>query len=231
MATTTTRLLSRNEAAALSGVSLNAVNKAVEQRVVRPSRTRQGKTLLAAEETVALALFSLIPVSLPVAFKRRLRDWVVSMSPKDAGKEFALSEAMTVSFTKELGEVSKRVDEYVKLRDRYIEVNPKVMAGTPVIRGTRVPVRALAKLVEGGESREALREDYPHIPEEAYELVVLWAKGNPRRGRPASKMREPGGRRPTVPRQGRIVDARTEGVTLAKTTARGAPTSRRTAQA
>ena len=184
-ATTTTRLLSRNEAATLSGVSLNAVNKAVEQRVVRPSRTKQGKTLLAAEDAVALALFSRVPVSLPVAFKRGIRDWVVALSPKDAGEEFALSEAMTVSFTKELAQVRRRVDKYVKLREKYIEINPMVMAGTPVIRGTRVPVRTLAKLVEGGESREALAEDYPHIPQDAYEVAVLWAKGNPRRGRPS----------------------------------------------
>lgn len=186
-ATATTRLLGRNEAAAISGVSLSAVNKAVEQRVIKPRRTKRGKTLLAPEETLALALFSLMPVALPVALKRLLRDWVISMSAEDVGKEFALSEAMTVSFTEELAEVSRRVDKYVKLREKYVEVNPKVMAGTPVIRGTRVPVRALAKLVEGGESREVLREDYPHIPPEAYELAVLWSKGNPRRGRPAAR--------------------------------------------
>jgi len=186
-ATATTRLLGRNEAAAISGVSLSAVNKAVEQRVIRPRRTKRGKTLLAPEETLALALLSLMPVALPVAFKRLLRDWVVSMSAEDVGKEFALSQALTVSFTEELAEVSRRVDKYVKLREKYVEVNPNVMAGTPVIRGTRVPVRTLAKLVEGGESREALREDYPHIPSEAYELAVLWSKGSPRRGRPAAK--------------------------------------------
>ena len=232
-ATTATRLLSRNEAATLSGVSLNAVNKAVEQRVVRPSRTKQGKTLLAAEDAVALALFSRVPGSLPVAFKREIRDWVVTLSPKDAGEEFALSEAMTVSFTKELAQVGRRVDKYVKLREKYIEINPSVMAGTPVIRGTRVPVRTLAKLVDGGESREALAEDYPHIPQDAYEVAVLWAKGNPRRGRPASKQQQPDGRGPTAPRSGRSVDARTAGARPAKMTSRGTSSSRshRTAQA
>lgn len=33
-------------------------------------------------------------------------------------------------------------------------------------------------------SRKALKEDYPHIPEEAYEVAALWARGNPSRGRP-----------------------------------------------
>jgi len=53
-----------------------------------------------------------------------------------------------------------------------------------VITGTRVPVRTIASLIEMGETREVLREDYPHVPEEAYPVAVLWARANPRRGRP-----------------------------------------------
>lgn len=70
------------------------------------------------------------------------------------------------------------------MREKFVEIDRGKMGGTPVIRGTRVPVRTLAQLVEGEGSRKALKEDYPHIPEEAYEIAVLWAKGNPSRGRP-----------------------------------------------
>ena len=35
-----------------------------------------------------------------------------------------------------------------------------------------------------GEKPEVLREDYPHVPEEAYPVAVPWAHANPRRGRP-----------------------------------------------
>lgn len=56
------------------------------------------------------------------------------------------------------------------------------MGGAPVIRGTRVPVRTIAALIEDGESYDLLREDYPHVPEEAYEVAVLWARANPRCG-------------------------------------------------
>jgi len=61
-----------------------------------------------------------------------------------------------------------------------------VMGGEPVITGTRVPVRTIASLIEMGETHEVLREDYPHIPEEAYPVAVLWTHANPRRGRPAA---------------------------------------------
>jgi uncharacterized protein (DUF433 family) len=71
------------------------------------------------------------------------------------------------------------------LRERYIERNPAIMGGEPVIRGTRVPVRTVAGLIEQGESREVMREDYPQVPEEAYAVAVCWARANPRRGRTA----------------------------------------------
>lgn len=83
-----------------------------------------------------------------------------------------------------MAQAIERADEYVRLRDRYVERNPAIMGGEPVIRGTRVPVRTVAGLIEQGESREVMREDYPQVPEEAYAVAVLWTHANPRRGRP-----------------------------------------------
>jgi uncharacterized protein (DUF433 family) len=176
-------LLTRNEIAEISGVSINAVNKALEQRVAKARRQR-GRTLLAADEAAALALLSELPAGLSIKLKREVRNWIVKRNPASA-EEFELSRALRIAMTENAADVAKRTFEYVRLRDKYVEVNPDKMGGTPVIRGTRVPVRTIAQLIEGGESRKALREDYPHIPEEAYDVAVLWARGNPRRGRPA----------------------------------------------
>jgi uncharacterized protein (DUF433 family) len=184
---TTSPLLTRNEIAEISGVSLNAVNKALEQRVAKARRSR-GRTLLAADEAAALALLSELPVGLSIKLKREVRNWIVKRNPAEA-EEFELSRALRIAMTENAADVAKRAFDYVRLRGQYIEADPSRMGGTPVIRGTRVPVRTLAQLVEGGESAEALKEDYPHIPEEAYDVAVLWAKGNPRRGRPTGQNR------------------------------------------
>lgn len=80
--------------------------------------------------------------------------------------------------------MSFHAEEYARLCDRYIQCDPKIMGGAPVIRGTRVPARTIAALIEDGESYDLLREDYPHVPEEAYEVAVLWARANPRCGQP-----------------------------------------------
>ena len=86
--------------------------------------------------------------------------------------------------TEDVAQTIERAESYTRLRDRYVERNPAVMGGEPVITGTRVPVRTIASLIEMGETPEVLREDYPHVPEEAYPVAVLWAHANPRRGRP-----------------------------------------------
>jgi uncharacterized protein (DUF433 family) len=93
-----------------------------------------------------------------------------------------------------------RARRYVELRDRYLESNAVIRGGEPIIRGTRIPIRGLARQIEAGETLEALREDYPHVPEEAFEFAVLWTRSNPRRGRPGPSWkavapeREPEGR-------------------------------------
>lgn len=183
----TSPLLTRNEIAEISGVSINAVNKALEQRVAKARRSR-GRTLLAADEAAALALLSELPISLSIKLKREVRNWIVKRNPAKA-EEFELSRALRIAMTENAADVAKRAFDYVRLREQYVETDPDRMGGTPVIRGTRVPVRTLAQLVQGGESPKALKEDYPHIPEEAYDVAVLWAKGNPRRGRPAGQHR------------------------------------------
>lgn len=180
-------LLTRNEIAEISGVSVNAVNKALEQRVARARRQR-GRTLLAADEAAALALLSELPIGLSIKLKREVRDWIVKRNPAKA-EEFELSRALRVAMTENAADVARRAFDYVRLRERYIEIGSDKMGGVPVIRGTRVPVWTLAQLIEAGEARGSLLEDYPHVPEEAYDVAVLWARGNPRRGRPIMKPR------------------------------------------
>jgi len=189
-------LLTRNEIAEISGVSINAVNKALEQRVAKARRQR-GRTLLAADEAAALALLSELPIGLSIKLKRDVRNWIVKRNPAEA-EEFELSRALRIAMTENAADVAKRAIDYVRLREKYVEVDPGKMGGTPVIRGTRVPVRTLAQLVEGGESREVLKEDYPHIPKEAFDVAVLWARGNPRRGRPTRERRTRSGRAATA---------------------------------
>lgn len=57
----------------------------------------------------------------------------------------------------------------------HIDVNPKVMLGKPVIRGTRVPVELiLRKLGEGASERDVL-DAYPHLKSEDIRAAMVYA--------------------------------------------------------
>ena len=44
-----------------------------------------------------------------------------------------------------------------------IEVNPEIMGGKPVIRGTRIPVELILRKLGAGMSVEALLADHPRL--------------------------------------------------------------------
>jgi len=44
--------------------------------------------------------------------------------------------------------------------------DPEIMHGTPVFRGTRVPVRTLFDYLEGGETLEDFLEGFPTVSRE-----------------------------------------------------------------
>jgi uncharacterized protein (DUF433 family) len=47
--------------------------------------------------------------------------------------------------------------------DSRIEINPEVMQGKPVIRGTRVPVALVLRKLAEGASTEDLLDAYPRL--------------------------------------------------------------------
>ena len=44
-----------------------------------------------------------------------------------------------------------------------IQINPKICLGQPVIRGTRITVSVILKLLANGRSIEDVIEDYPEL--------------------------------------------------------------------
>jgi uncharacterized protein (DUF433 family) len=44
-----------------------------------------------------------------------------------------------------------------------IEMNPDIMDGKPVVRGTRVPVELVLRKLGAGMSPEAILVDHPHL--------------------------------------------------------------------
>jgi uncharacterized protein (DUF433 family) len=63
--------------------------------------------------------------------------------------------------------------------------NPEIMRGTPIFRGTRIPVDLVATMSTQGGGVEEILEGYPSLSREQVELAPLYVAAFPRRGRPA----------------------------------------------
>jgi len=50
----------------------------------------------------------------------------------------------------------------VKRHER-IEINPEIMFGKPVIKGTRITVELILRKLAGGMSPEEILQDHPHL--------------------------------------------------------------------
>lgn len=58
-----------------------------------------------------------------------------------------------------------------------IAIDPKVMAGKPVIKGTRIPVYLILDLLAAGEKVEDITREYPDLHEEDVIAAIEYASG------------------------------------------------------
>lgn len=191
-------LISRNEAAELSGASASAVNKAIEQKLIR-TRSSENRKLIEPTEVAVLAFLAGTGGALPTPYKRRVGPWLRGTK----AVELEVAPGVVLKRTERVEQALENTRRYLQWRTRFVSLDPEIRGGEPVITGTRVPIRTVAQQLQLGERLETLREEYPHIPVEAYEFVPLWAHANPRRGRPARPRRTTSARRRRAAAPGR----------------------------
>jgi len=61
-----------------------------------------------------------------------------------------------------------------ELKDRIV-VDPQIMVGKPVIKGTRITVQLIVKLLANGETEAEILEDYPDLKKENIKAALLYA--------------------------------------------------------
>ena len=178
---------SPQEAAAMSGASLAAIQKAITMRkiparMVGPTKRRQ------IDETalLAFALAETLPAELhlsaPDAY-RLLRD-TLGAEHRD---ELVIGELVRIDAGKALAEARRRLRLYARARELIVS-DPAILGGTPTIRGTRITAEAILGRIDAGDSIESLLQDYPYLDPEAVEAAALYARANPPRGRPSGKL-------------------------------------------
>lgn len=184
-------MLTRREAAEIAGLSLGVLDKAIEQKIVTVYR-RRNQSFLRSDDLAVVVLLQNTPLPLPVALKRQIKRWVRETKPyrRAVAAELPISDALIIRWIPAVSKTVDAAEAYAKVRDQWIESDPQIKGGEPVIRGTRIGVRGVAQRMEQGESVESLVKDYPEIPAEAFRAALTYAKAHPRRGRPMKPWRD-----------------------------------------
>jgi uncharacterized protein (DUF433 family) len=177
-----------SQVAAITGLSLPAVQKAIEYKLIHPKRVREGpqvKRLLSKAQVIYLQMEARGLRSLPLNARRQVARAVERDPYMDT---MAISEGniITIQCKAARKEVETGVRRLAQAA-RMAECDPEIMGGTPVYRGTRIPIHAIADMLSAGATVAEILEGYPALTSEKVELAAMYVKAFPRRGRPAAR--------------------------------------------
>lgn len=174
------------QAAAVTGLPLAAVHKAIDSRLISAasSRSRDSvRRLLTKEQLIYLQLEAEGLRLLPVATRREIAG---SIQRSARAERFPVADGAALQV--EVGSARRKVERQLKQLARLEEMvvsDPEIMRGTPVFKGTRIPVDLVADMLAQGAGAEEILEGYPALSNEKISMAPLYMRAFPRRGRPA----------------------------------------------
>ena len=182
---------SAREVAELANVPVRVVDKAVEEKVLAGIRSsvRGRRRMLPLHAVPYAAIVARLPVTLSLAAKRDLARTLGKRRPERMTTEpLEIAPAVTVDLSALVGsDIAERAARYSKAREDHIVVDPEIMGGTPVLRGTRMTVYSVLGRLGGGDTVDGILDDNPHLTREAIETAALYARTHPLVGRPGGR--------------------------------------------
>ena len=190
---TASEMLKTTEAAVVSRVALRDVNRVIDEGILPEGFITHddGRLVLAVACTLISFYFEsaksltseerlfVIKVAVP-----RLRRSVSFELPALVEENWIIQhEYLTIDLAPFVRGAVERLGELVSAR-KMVDSSPDVLGGTPVIRGTRIPVYDVAASAAAGISTERILAAYPGLGAAKIELATLFAQAYPPRGRP-----------------------------------------------
>lgn len=178
------RTFSPAEAAALSGIGIKAVHNAIDKRIVdtvaKPGSSK--RRALDKEGLLRLKLWYGVGSTLAAARRQRLFD-EIKAAPK--AKTVKADDLLIVDVEEARKQLQARMADLEEAEAAIGKVKG-VMGGEPVFKGTRIPARLVAAMLEQGGEEWDILEGYPSLTPRMLELAKIWAAAHPARGRPKS---------------------------------------------
>jgi uncharacterized protein (DUF433 family) len=177
-------LFTPTEAAVLTGLSLKAVNNAIDKKTISAVAGEEGGRLLDERSLVYLAVERRLADHFAPELRRQFFDALAESPRNVVSLEGGL---LKIDLREPRRELATSLRELRRAR-RLVVSDPEIMGGDPVFRGTRVPVHMIAELVAGkGSTQAELLEGYPRLTAEMIRLTPVYAAAYPLRGRPRNQ--------------------------------------------
>jgi len=182
------REYSPQEVAVLAGASVGAVQKAITSRAV-DARRDNGRRLIRIDGIYAIAVAASAPSAFRISYAaiRPLVRAILRAAPRVGRIPLDPAGAWILDARRLDRDIRARIRLYDRARDDLVARDPEILGGTPVIKGTRLNVYALAGRLGHGETIEDLLAEYPYVTREQLEAALLYARANPLRGRPGGR--------------------------------------------
>lgn len=170
------------EVSAILGLPVKEINNAVA-RTLRPlgvARQSGGSLSVTGKGVFALAMLKAISKWFVPDVRQKLLKQALSASTDE---NVSVEKGCVMVNIAEYREQANQGANRLRSAEALVSSNPEIMNGEPCIRGTRVPVYLVGSLARK-HGVEKARSAYPSLSAEQVELVALYVKANPRRGRP-----------------------------------------------
>ena len=182
------------EAAAVTGLSVKTINKAIENGLVPTRLQRSGRTrkrYLNRAGLVCLQLEARGMSILPLQVRKNVFQKVIQSPRQTVIRE---SEAVLIDVKAARQTLAASLSDLRKAT-QMVARDPDIMRGTPIVRGTRIPVHLIVEMLDTGANVQEILEGYPSLTRESIRLAQLYVKAFPKRGRPPRRSRVRGGTR------------------------------------
>jgi uncharacterized protein (DUF433 family) len=176
------------QAAALTGLPLAAVHKAIDSRLIRPRSTRSGATvrrLLTKQQLVFLQLEAEGLRLLPLRTRRETAE-LLERDPKSNQLPVGGGTALRIEIKSARQKVEGQLKQLARMEEIVIR-DADIMRGTPVFKGTRIPVDLVADMLAQGATEDEILEGYPSLDRDKIAIAPLYVRAFPRRGRPSRR--------------------------------------------
>ena len=192
-------LLTPTEAAVVARVSIRDVNRVIDESILPDDfvSVRDGRQIAAAGCPLIAFYFE---SAKRLTAEERL--WAIRIAAPRLRESPSLvlleedwtfkDEFLTIDLEPFVRRARERLVQLEEARTTVVS-STEILNGTPVFRGTRVPVYDVAASLAAGVPIDRLLVAYPSLDANRLELAAIYAEANPLRGRPRSSLDLPEG--------------------------------------